>query len=66
LSQAGSRTPILEPETDYEKYGFFNNVVFTCGIICDDDKVRIYYGAADQRIALAEIEMRELYKALGL
>ncbi len=61
-----TRTPLLEPETDYEKYGFFNHVVFTCGIICDDDKIRIYYGAADQRIALAEIEMGELYKAFGL
>lgn len=61
-----TRTPLLEPETDYETYGFFNNVVFTCGIICNENKVRIYYGAADQRIALAEIEMGELYKALGL
>jgi len=35
-------------KNDYEKYGFFNHVIFTCGIICDDDKVRIYYVAADQ------------------
>lgn len=61
-----TKTPILEPEFDYEQVGFFNNAVFTCGIISDENTVKIYYGAADERMALAEIEIAEIYKALGL
>jgi predicted GH43/DUF377 family glycosyl hydrolase len=46
--------PILEPETEYEKYGDVNMVVFPEGITLKDDYIRIYYGAADKVIGLAE------------
>lgn len=51
---ARSRTPIFEPEAFYERSGFFPNVVFTCGTTLVNDSLRVYYGASDDSIALAE------------
>ena len=56
--------PILSPETSYEKEGFFGDVVFTCGTICDDEKVMIYYGAADDKICLATASISEILSKL--
>lgn len=61
---AKTREPVLQPETDYEKYGFFNNVVFTCGCILEDDNVIIYYGAADDKICRADIKLCDLLEEL--
>ncbi len=63
---AKTKEPILQPETDYEKFGFFGNVVFTCGVIYKNDIVKIYYGAADEVMALAEINIFDIYEALGV
>jgi predicted GH43/DUF377 family glycosyl hydrolase len=57
--------PLLEPETDYELNGFFGNVVFTCGVICIDGIVSIYYGAADEMMALATISLDELFALMN-
>ncbi len=48
-------TWIFGPETAYEHNGDVNNVVFPCGYTVGDDgdTLRIYYGAADNSIALA-------------
>jgi predicted GH43/DUF377 family glycosyl hydrolase len=54
---ARSREPILKPEADYEREGFFGRVVFTCGLLAEDDRVRIYYGAADEVIAVADLSL---------
>lgn len=61
---AKTNKPILEPDAIYEKEGFFGNVVFTCGCLLEDDTVVIYYGAADDKICRADIELEEIYKAL--
>ncbi len=58
--------PILEPQTDYEIEGFFGNVVFTCGLLCEDDKLKIYYGVADTAICYAELPLEECLKSLNL
>lgn len=63
---AKTKKPILEPVDDYEVNGFFGNVVFTCGLIVEDGIVKIYYGAADEVMALAEIKLEEIYKALEI
>lgn len=55
-----STHPILVPEADYETTGFFGNVVFTCGALLDGNTLCIYYGAADESIALAETNIDEL------
>ncbi len=61
---ARSDKPILEPQTDYEIEGFFGNVVFTCGLLCEDDKLKIYYGVADTAICYAELPLEEVIESL--
>jgi predicted GH43/DUF377 family glycosyl hydrolase len=48
-------TWVFGPETTYEHQGDVNNVVFPCGFTIGDDgdTINIYYGAADNSIALA-------------
>jgi predicted GH43/DUF377 family glycosyl hydrolase len=56
--------PILRPEADYERSGFFDGVVFTCGLLVDDDLVRIYYGAADGVTAVADLSLDDILAGL--
>jgi len=61
---ARTAQPILEPQADYETKGFFSNVVFSCGLIYEQNKLRIYYGVADNSIAYAEIPLLDVLEAL--
>lgn len=61
---ARSENPVIEPETDYELHGFFGNVIFNCGVLFEDNIVKIYYGAADTCIGYAEIELSEIVNDL--
>jgi len=63
---ARSEKPILEPQADYETEGFFGNVVFTCGLLYEDNKLRIYYGVADTAICYAELPIQEVIESLNL
>lgn len=64
---ARSEEPIMEPTADYEKTGFFGNVVFTNGqYMLDDDTVRIFYGASDEVICSAEFSVREILSTLEI
>ncbi|MBN1493267.1 MAG: glycoside hydrolase family 130 protein, partial [Candidatus Omnitrophica bacterium] len=55
--------PILQPLESYECEGFFGNTVFTCGaVVADDGAVNVYYGAADETLCVATIEINELLK----
>jgi predicted GH43/DUF377 family glycosyl hydrolase len=56
--------PLLEPETDYEKNGVVNNVVFSCGAVVIENKLFFYYGAADKVIAVATVSLSELLEKL--
>ncbi len=56
--------PILEPETEFEKNGIVNNVVFSCGQIVKGEQIFIYYGGADQVLCGAEISMSSLLNYL--
>ena len=51
---------------EYEVNGFFGQVVFTCGAIMEEQKVNIYYGAADDSVCMAEISLEDLYLHLGV
>lgn len=62
---ARSREPIFWPEAEYEKSGFFDGVVFTCGLLVDDDLVRIYYGAADGVTGVADLSLAEILSGLS-
>jgi len=61
---ARSQTPVLEPETDYECEGFFGNIVFSCGLLCEGGRLRIYYGAADTSICYAELVLADVLESL--
>ncbi len=40
-----SRGPILEPQRDFENEGFVNKVVFPTGVVEENGRLLIYYGA---------------------
>ena len=63
---ARSQKPILEPKTDYEVEGFFGNVVFCCGLLHEDNKLKIYYGVADTAICYAELPLQDVLDNLNL
>lgn len=63
---ARSKEPIFEPEADYECEGFFGNVVFSCGLLREDDKLRVYYGAADTSVCYAELSLKLIIDSLDL
>lgn len=64
--RARSEHPLFEPEADYERAGFFGGVVFTCGLLFEDERLKIYYGAADTSICYAEIPLADVRTNLGL
>jgi predicted GH43/DUF377 family glycosyl hydrolase len=63
---ARSAHPLFEPEADYERSGFFGQVVFSCGLLFEDQTLKLYYGAADTSLCYAEIRLADVYQNLGL
>lgn len=61
---ARSIEPIMEPIMDYEKTGFFGNVVFTNGHIVDGDTITLYYGASDEVICGATLSINHILDTL--
>jgi predicted GH43/DUF377 family glycosyl hydrolase len=60
-----SPAPILAPGTAYERLGLFNDTIFSCGVVpLDDDRIRMYYGAADSCIAAADFSVKEIIASL--
>lgn len=58
--------PILEPEESYENKGLRPGTVFSCGAVVIKGKLFVYYGAADQTVAVAFISLDKLLKAFVL
>ncbi|RNA62973.1 pesticidal protein Cry7Aa [Chryseobacterium nematophagum] len=56
--------PLFEPEKKWEIKGEVNNVCFPTGAIVEKDTLYIYYGAADERIAVASLSISKLLKEL--
>ena len=63
---ARSQKPILQPQADYEIEGFFGNVVFSCGLLYEDEKLKIYYGVADTAVCFAELPLHDVLENLNL
>lgn len=61
---ARSEEPIMEPIAEYERTGFFGEVIFTNGHIVKGDKIKMYYGAADEFVGLATLSIKEILKTL--
>lgn len=59
-----SKEPIMEPTAEYEKKGFFGNVVFTNGQIVDGDIIHLYYGASDEVICQADLSINKIFNSL--
>lgn len=56
---------ILYPEKPYECCGFVPNVVFPCGMIVEpDNRVKVYYGSADNFECMAESTIDEILAAI--
>ncbi|MCH7919346.1 MAG: glycoside hydrolase family 130 protein [Planctomycetes bacterium] len=64
IVRARSKAPILEPTEDYERRGFIGNVVFTCGLLFEEQRLKIYYGAADTTLCYAEIPLEDVFNGL--
>ncbi len=58
--------PLFVPEEDWELNGEVNNVCFPTGTALSDDTLYIYYGAADEQIAVASVSVTELLQKLLL
>lgn len=66
----GISPPIFEPEEDWEKFGWVDNVVFSAAavpknkdsgeVLNEYDEILIYYGAADEVIGVAEAKIKDL------
>lgn len=56
--------PLFQPEKKWELKGEVNNVCFPTGTLVENDTLYIYYGAADQRIAVVSVKLSELIKEL--
>ena len=40
-------------------------MVFTCGLVAEGDRVRVYYGAADGVTAVADLSLCEILAGLA-
>jgi predicted GH43/DUF377 family glycosyl hydrolase len=58
--------PLFFPEKEWELKGEVNNVCFPTGAYVDGDTLFVYYGAADERIAVAKMSISELLAELKL
>ena len=58
---------MLWPEAEYEKEGFFPNVVFPTGAVAQDGQaLLVYYGAADETTCAAKTSVAQLLEHLGV
>jgi predicted GH43/DUF377 family glycosyl hydrolase len=56
--------PLFRPELDYELTGDVDDVCFPTGTVIEKGTLYIYYGAADELIACASVNLEELIKEL--
>ena len=63
---ARSTVPIMEPYEEYERTGFFGEVIFTNGHLRNGDELTIYYGASDLVICAARFSISEILDSLLL
>lgn len=56
--------PLFSPSEEYEKLGDVSNVVFPTGTAIFEERLYIYYGAADKRIAVASVDLNDLLEEL--
>jgi predicted GH43/DUF377 family glycosyl hydrolase len=62
---ARSEEPIMEPLAPYELEGFFGKVIFTNGHLVEEDRITLYYGAADSVICAAHMSISSILASLA-
>ena len=62
---ARSPSPIMEPLADYERNGFFGEVIFTNGHVIDGDDLTVYYGASDSVVCGVKFSIGEILASLS-
>ena len=55
---------MLVPEADFEREGFVPDVVFPTGAVRREDRLLVYYGAADTCVGLVELSLEEVLAGL--
>lgn len=55
-----TKNPILVPDEDYELYGKVPNIVFPTGVLIENDKLHVYYGASDTTCCVASCNLKDL------
>ena len=55
---------VLAAQAEYERVGFYPNVVFSCGALLRGDTIHMYYGAADRVIGLAAASCQDVLDAM--
>jgi predicted GH43/DUF377 family glycosyl hydrolase len=63
---ARSTDAIFEPETDYEKNGQVNEVVFPCGAVNRGGTIYLYYGGGDSVVGVATAKLDRILKAMDV
>jgi predicted GH43/DUF377 family glycosyl hydrolase len=58
------KIPLFSPDNIWEQEGVVNNVVFPTGIAQFSERLYIYYGAADAKIAVASLNFNDLLQEL--
>jgi beta-1,2-mannobiose phosphorylase / 1,2-beta-oligomannan phosphorylase len=58
--------PLFKPDNEWESTVEVNNVCFPTGTVLINDKLYIYYGAADEQIAVASLSLSALLEELLL
>jgi predicted GH43/DUF377 family glycosyl hydrolase len=59
-----SKSPILEPEEDYENNGHKWGVIYSCGAVVKNGELFVYYGGADKFVCVASIKLQDLINDL--
>ena len=59
-----SGQPILEPNEIYENEGFKGGVVYACGAVAVNNRLFVYYGAADTVVCAAQANLSEFLDQL--
>jgi len=56
--------PLFSPENDWEHEGHVHDVVFPTGVAQFNERLYIYYGAADSMVAVASVNLQSLLKEI--
>jgi predicted GH43/DUF377 family glycosyl hydrolase len=59
-----SQHPVLEPNEWYENEGLKGGVAYPCGAVIKDDKLFVYYGAADTVVCVAHADLETFLEEL--